>query len=102
MFSKNYFFISASWILSVLLLSIDVQAESVNFTQILVDDHLQDGYWIEAFDVNNDGRPDLVTSGLAIGEVAWYENPGEFTEGTVWQKRTPESVTPKWMQDVRA
>src|SRR5688572_7938566 len=42
---------------------------------------LPDGYWVQAVDVNGDGRLDLVTSGLAIGEVAWYENPG-------WQKRS--------------
>lgn len=45
------------------------------FEQVLVADKLQDGYWVEAVDVNGDGKPDLVTSGLALGEVDWYENP---------------------------
>ena len=36
---------------------------------------LEDGYWIQAADIDGDGRLDLVTSGLAIGEVVWYRNP---------------------------
>lgn len=39
-----------------------------------------DGYWIQAVDVNGNGRLDLVTSGLAEGKVVWYENP-------TWTKR---------------
>lgn len=45
------------------------------FEPVLVADKLQDGYWIEDVDIDGDGRPDLVTSGLALGEVYWYENP---------------------------
>lgn len=50
------------------------------FEPILVEDNLKDGYWIDAVDINGDGKPDLITSGLAIGEIAWYENPS-------WRKR---------------
>ncbi|MFZ0217401.1 MAG: VCBS repeat-containing protein [Candidatus Dormiibacterota bacterium] len=50
------------------------------FAPSVVEDGLTDGYWIQAVDVDGDGRPDLVTSGLANGEVAWYQNPD-------WQKR---------------
>lgn len=46
-----------------------------HFEQVQVADNLQDGYWVQAVDVNGDGSPDLVTSGLAVGEVVWYENP---------------------------
>ena len=45
------------------------------FEQILVADHLKDGYWLEPVDVDGDGKPDLVASGLAVGEVVWYKNP---------------------------
>jgi hypothetical protein len=45
------------------------------FEQILVADHLKDGYWLEPVDVDGDGKPDLVASGLALGEVVWYKNP---------------------------
>lgn len=46
-----------------------------SFEQVVVEEKLEDGYWIDAVDINGDGRPDLITSGLAIGEIAWYENP---------------------------
>lgn len=61
-------------------------AAAPSFEEILIADNLPDGYWVEAFDVNNDSRPDLVTSGLAVGEIAWYENPGDFSPGTQWPK----------------
>jgi len=50
-----------------------------NFEQSLVEGGLVDGYWLDAVDINGDGKLDLVASGLAVGEVVWYENPG-------WQK----------------
>jgi hypothetical protein len=50
------------------------------FEPVTVADKLEDGYWVQAVDINGDGKPDLVTSGLAIGEVYWYENPS-------WQRR---------------
>ncbi|MDJ0738043.1 MAG: VCBS repeat-containing protein [Nostocaceae cyanobacterium] len=65
-----------------------------DFQEILVDDNLEDGYWVEAFDVNNDSKPDLVTSGLAVGEVAWYENPGDLTQNSQWTKH-PIITLPK-------
>jgi hypothetical protein len=51
-----------------------------SFEYELAEGGVSDGYWIQAVDINGDGRPDLVTSGLAEGHVAWYENPG-------WRKR---------------
>lgn len=38
------------------------------FEQVQVAADLKDGYWIEAVDINGDGKPDLVTSGLALGD----------------------------------
>ena len=61
-------------------------AANPNFEQILIEDNLDDGYWVDAFDINNDSRPDLITSGLAVGEVAWYENPGNLTPSSQWTK----------------
>ncbi len=61
-------------------------AATPHFEELLIEDGLKDGYWVEAFDVNNDSRPDLVTSGLAVGEVAWYENPGNLTQNSTWTK----------------
>ncbi|MBI2921941.1 MAG: VCBS repeat-containing protein [Planctomycetes bacterium] len=55
--------------------------KTLKFEEILVDQLDKDGYWLEAVDVNGDGRADLVASGLARGELCWYENPG-------WKRRT--------------
>lgn len=46
------------------------------FEEVVVESQQRDGYWIQAVDVNGDGRPDLVASGLTEGELVWYENPG--------------------------
>ncbi len=51
------------------------------FEKVTLADNQPDGYWILAVDVNGNGRPDIVASGLAEGEVVWYENP-------TWKKRT--------------
>ena len=51
------------------------------FEKVTLADNQPDGYWILAVDVNGNGKPDIVASGLAEGEVVWYENP-------TWQKRT--------------
>src|SRR4051812_37310833 len=48
---------------------------------MVVEAGLSDGYWIQAVDIDGDGEPDILTSGLAEGVVAWYETPS-------WRKRT--------------
>lgn len=45
------------------------------FERQLVEDRRLDGYWIEAFDINNDSKPDIVGYGLNLGEVTCYQNP---------------------------
>ncbi len=45
------------------------------FEEVLVEDNLKDGYWIAPVDISGDGKPDLIASGLAVGEIVWYENP---------------------------
>lgn len=57
-----------------------------SFTCTVVDDKPRDGYWIQAVDIDGDGRPDLVACGLTRGEVVWYENP-------TWTKRTIATMT---------
>ncbi|BCQ26872.1 hypothetical protein NK8_50560 [Caballeronia sp. NK8] len=44
------------------------------FEKIIVADQLRDGYWLEAPDINQDGKPDLFGYGLSLGEIYWYEN----------------------------
>jgi len=65
-------------------------APLVAFEDALVEDDVNDSYFVLAFDVNGDGKPDVVKSGLGVpagssgigkpptdqlGEVIWYENP---------------------------
>ncbi len=58
----------------------DGSTAAPHFEKVTLADHQDDGYWIAAVDVNGNGRLDLVTSGLAVGKVVWYENPS-------WKKR---------------
>ncbi len=46
------------------------------FERQVVEDRRQDGYWIEAFDISRDKKPDIVAYGMNVGEVNWYKNPG--------------------------
>jgi len=41
------------------------------------------------FDVNNNGRPDIVAGSFLPSQVFWYENPGErgLRLGQMWRKR---------------
>ncbi len=45
------------------------------FEMQVIESGLTDGYWIQAMDVDGDGRPDILTSGLSDGRVSWYRNP---------------------------
>lgn len=45
------------------------------FDAQVIEDKVLDGYAVTVFDVNNDGLNDVVTHGLALGNVVWYENP---------------------------
>ncbi|WP_204723361.1 FG-GAP repeat domain-containing protein [Fastidiosibacter lacustris] len=49
------------------------------FTKEIVAENLRDGYWLEALDINQDGKIDLFGYGLTLGEIYWYKNPD-------WQK----------------
>jgi hypothetical protein len=44
------------------------------FEEVLVEDNLKDGYWLDAVDIDGDGRLDLIACGLAEGELVWYQN----------------------------
>lgn len=50
------------------------------FEKRALEEESDDGYWISAVDINGNGKLDLITSGLAVGKVVWYENP-------TWKKR---------------
>lgn len=52
------------------------ESSDASFEVVSVAKDLNDAYFIDEFDVNNDGHPDLVTYGLGLGKVVWHENPG--------------------------
>jgi FG-GAP-like repeat len=61
-----------------------------NFEQHVIEP-INDGYWLGTFDVDGDGRPDLVASGVEFGRLVWYKNPGwerhpmaELPEPVAW------------------
>src|SRR3954454_18688122 len=56
-----------------------------SFTTTVIDADPRDGYWVQAVDIDGDGRMDLVASGLTRGEVVWYANPD-------WQRRRIASL----------
>ncbi|MDX7992652.1 FG-GAP repeat domain-containing protein [Xenorhabdus littoralis] len=45
------------------------------FKKEIVAEHLRDGYWLEAADIDNDGNMDLFGYGLTLGELYWYQYP---------------------------
>lgn len=75
---------------------IHMDVRAPKFERVVLDEHLEDAYWVEAADVNGDGRPDVIAYGLGNqakgdpGLVVWYENPS-------WKKRIiawlPQPVT---------
>jgi hypothetical protein len=62
-----------------------------DFEPIVVEDGLADGYWIQAVDIDGDGQPDLLTSGLVEGVVAWHEN-GNWSKHPIHQFNRPVSL----------
>jgi hypothetical protein len=56
------------------------------FTSEVVESYRNDGYWLEAVDLNRNGRPDLVGYGLGLGEITYYKNPG-------WSKQLISSLS---------
>ncbi len=66
-------------------------AEGPSFDMTVVEDGLVDGYWIQAVDVDGDGQPDLLTSGLKEGVVSWYEN-GTWRKHEIHRFNRPVSL----------
>ncbi len=54
----------------------NVAADLPRFRERTVATDLKGGYQVVAFDLNRDGRPDLIALARGMPELVWYENPG--------------------------
>ena len=45
------------------------------FSPQVIEPELYGGYWVEAFDINSDSLPDLMSFGLTQEDVTWHKNP---------------------------
>jgi hypothetical protein len=50
-------------------------AGPVDFAPHDIDANFRGGYSVSIADFNKDGKPDVIANSLAVGELAWYENP---------------------------
>ena len=64
----------------LLALSASLLLAQPRFREHLVATDLKGGYQVVPFDVNRDGRTDLIALASGIPELVWFENPG-------WQRR---------------
>lgn len=61
------------------------------FESRVLESGLTDGYWIQAVDIDGDGRPDLITSGLVDGVIAWHEN-GSWDKHVIREMNRPVAL----------
>jgi len=64
----------------VVLFALPLMAAPPAFREHLIASDLKGGYQVVPFDVNRDGRVDLIALASGMPELVWYENPG-------WQRR---------------
>ncbi len=63
-----------------------------HFRQLKFERDYLDDFSALVVDVNEDGRPDVVSATWFARELAWYENPGKT--GVQWKKRVIDSGSP--------
>ena len=64
----------------LLVLFAPLVCAQLKFREHLVANDLKGGYQVVPFDVNRDGRTDLIALASGMPELVWFENPG-------WQRR---------------
>lgn len=63
-------------ILALFLIAASEQSSTFTFRTHTLATDLKGGYQVEAFDVNQDGREDLIALASGITDLVWFENPG--------------------------
>src|SRR3954447_3175320 len=64
------------------LLTLTVASAQISFREHKIAEGLKGGYQVIAADINRDGRPDLIALSSGLGELEWYENPGDKADAT--------------------
>jgi hypothetical protein len=79
---------SFSTTLTTLALALAAHAQSIRFEEHTIASDLTGGYQVVAYDINHDGKPDLVALASGMTDLVWFENPG-------WQRHVIASNLPR-------
>ncbi len=61
-------------------------AETPKFREYLLAGDLKGGYQVVPYDVNKDGRVDLIALASGMPDLLWFENPGAAGVGGAWPR----------------
>ncbi|NUQ64413.1 MAG: VCBS repeat-containing protein [Pirellulales bacterium] len=59
----------------------------------VIEENMAETRTIRAGDFNGDGKPDLLGTAVAAGQVVWYENPGKAEQP--WKKHVIDAKSPQ-------
>ncbi len=69
------------------VVALSAHAQTLRFEEHTIAADLKGGYQVIAYDINHDGKPDLVALASGMTELVWFENPG-------WQRHVIASNLP--------
>src|ERR1039457_2806755 len=79
---------SFSGTLTTLALALSAHAQTIHFEEHTIASDLTGGYQVIAYDINHDGKLDLVALASGMTDLVWFENPG-------WQRHVIASNLPR-------
>jgi hypothetical protein len=79
---------SFSGTLTTLALALSAHAQTIHFEEHTIASDLTGGYQVIAYDINRDGKLDLVALASGMTDLVWFENPG-------WQRHVIASNLPR-------
>ncbi|MEZ5354914.1 MAG: VCBS repeat-containing protein [Bryobacteraceae bacterium] len=72
-----------------------LRAEGPRFQEHLLADDLKGGYQVVPYDVNKDGRTDLIALASGMPDLLWFENPGPAAAGGAWRRHVLAAGLPR-------
>src|SRR5579864_3900185 len=72
----------------VLALAAAAAAQTIHFEEHTIASDLAGGYQVVPFDINHDGKIDLIALASGMTELVWFENPG-------WERHVIASNLPR-------